>query len=255
VLAFLRATGQARSQRGTTRRTRTSFEGRKIPLLILADPPVATPEEAAKSGKLVVFAQGNIHAGEVDGKEALMMLAREIALTEDRPLLKHLIFAVVPMSIPTATRSSRRPIGPAKNGPPEVGKRANAQGFDLNRDFVKLESPEMRAVVRFCNKWDPAVFIDAHTTNGSRHRYTLTYDGPRMAAMPDRLVSYVRDTMLPEVGKRLEKKTGFLSFFYGNFSRDRKKWESYGATPRYGINTSACAAHRHPLRVVLVRLL
>ena len=64
----------------------TSAEGRKLPLLILADPPVATPEEAAKSGKLVVFAMGNIHAGEVDGKEGLLMLAREIATAKGRPL-------------------------------------------------------------------------------------------------------------------------------------------------------------------------
>src|SRR5262245_40823556 len=69
-----------------------SGEKRVMPLLILADPPVSTPEEAAKSGKLVVFAQGNIHAGEVDGKEALLMLAREIALAKERPLLKDLIF-------------------------------------------------------------------------------------------------------------------------------------------------------------------
>src|SRR4051812_42971559 len=55
-----------------------SVEDRKLPLIILADPPIATPEEAAKSGKLVIFALGNIHAGEVDGKEALLMLARDL---------------------------------------------------------------------------------------------------------------------------------------------------------------------------------
>src|SRR5271155_5300777 len=69
-------------------------EGRKLPLIILADPPVATPEEAAKSGKLVVFAMGNIHAGEVDGKEGLLMLARDLALAKDRPLLKDLIIVI-----------------------------------------------------------------------------------------------------------------------------------------------------------------
>src|SRR6266702_3579038 len=72
----------------------TSAEGRKLPLLILADPPVATPEETAKSGKLVVFAMGNIHAGEVDGKEGLLMLAREIATAKERPLLKDLVIVI-----------------------------------------------------------------------------------------------------------------------------------------------------------------
>src|SRR5207249_11704238 len=71
-------------------------EGRKLPLVILADPPVATPQEAAKSGKLVVLAMGNIHAGEVDGKEALMMLMRDLALAKERPLLKDLVLVFCP---------------------------------------------------------------------------------------------------------------------------------------------------------------
>ena len=66
----------------------TSSAGRSIPLLILADPPIATAEQAAESEKLVVFAFGNIHAGEVCGKEALLMLAREIGTTEQHPLLR-----------------------------------------------------------------------------------------------------------------------------------------------------------------------
>src|SRR5437762_1455582 len=60
-----------------------SGEGRKLPLVILADPPISSPEEAAKSGKMVLFAEGNIHPGEVDGKEALLMLARDLALGAD----------------------------------------------------------------------------------------------------------------------------------------------------------------------------
>ena len=69
---------------------------------------------------------------------------------------------------------------PGENGPADgVGTRANAQGLDLNRDFVKLESPEVRALVKLFNAWDPALVVDCHTTNGSKHRYTLTYDGPR----------------------------------------------------------------------------
>ena len=106
-------------------------------------------------------------------------------------------------------------------------------GFDLNRDFVKLETPEVRAFVRIMNAWDPALVIDCHTTNGSYHQYTLTYDGPRHPNTGEMLVEAIRDKMLPEVGRMLEKKTGFKSFVYGNFSRDRTKWETYGHTPRY----------------------
>jgi len=71
-----------------------------------------------------------------------------------------------------------------------------SEGFDLNRDFVKLESPEIRAIARLVNEWDPRVVIDCHTTNGSYHRYTLTYDGPRYPAAHPDLIAYTADVLL-----------------------------------------------------------
>ncbi|HEY1861296.1 MAG TPA: DPP IV N-terminal domain-containing protein [Gemmataceae bacterium] len=235
VIAF----GEALAKRSTLVRLGelgVSGEGRKIPLIIVADPPVATPEEAVKSGKLVVLINGNIHAGEVDGKEALLMLARDIATAKERPLLKDLILVFCPIFNPDGNEKIDRAHRPEQNGPADgVGIRENAAGYDLNRDFVKLETPEVRALVRAFNKWDPAVFIDAHTTNGSKHRYPLTYDGPRHPASPQGLVEFVRDRALPAVGERLEKE-GYKSFWYGNFSADRTRWETYGAQPRFGIS-------------------
>jgi dipeptidyl aminopeptidase/acylaminoacyl peptidase len=213
----------------------TSGEGRKLPLIILADPPVATPEEAARSGKLVVFAFGNIHAGEVDGKEALLALARDLALAKERPLLKNLVIVFAPLFNADGNERIDKGHRTHQNGPEEgVGIRENAAGLDLNRDFVKLETPEVRSLVRFLNKWNPAVVVDTHTTNGSLHRYTLTYDGPRHPAADPALIETVRDKMLPDVGQRL-KKAGYQSFFYGNFVADHKRWETYPAEPRYGV--------------------
>lgn len=208
-------------------------EGQRIPLLILANPPIASPAEAKKSGKLVAYVQANIHAGEVDGKEGLLMLAREIAQSNDHPLLRDLILLFCPNFNPDGNDkidvNNRRDNGPIKG----AGRRPNGQGFDLNRDFVKLESPEVQAFVRIMNEWDPALAIDCHTTNGSYHRYTITYDGPRHPNCGSLLVETVRDKMLPEVGAMLEKKTGYKSFPYGNFSRDKTRWDTYGHTPRF----------------------
>ncbi len=212
-----------------------SGEGRKLPMLVVADPPVASAAEAKKSGKLVVLLLGNIHAGEVDGKEALLMLARDLATAKERPLLKNLVLLVVPNFNPDGGDKLAKTNRPWQAGPPEVGTRTNAQGFDLNRDFVKLESPEVRALVRCLNEWDPAVVIDTHTTNGSYHRYAITYDGPRHPATDARLCDFVNDTLLPEVGRRLEKQGGKKSYFYGNLVRGKKVWESYPAQPRYGV--------------------
>src|SRR6185295_17754918 len=111
-----------------------------LPLVILAEPAVATPEEAERSGKLVVFAMGNIHAGEVDGKEALLMLARDIATARDRSLLKQLVIVLCPLFNADGNEKIAKTNRTYQSGPIEgVGLRVNAQGLDLNRDFVKLE--------------------------------------------------------------------------------------------------------------------
>jgi hypothetical protein len=211
-----------------------SHEGRSLPLLLLADPPVQMPEEAAKSGKLVVLAFGNIHAGEVCGKEGVLMLARDLALAQDRPLLKDLVIAIVP--ILNADGNERMsPANRTHQPGPVVGVRQNAQGFDLNRDFVKLESPEVRALVQFLNRWDPALVVDTHTTNGSYHRYTITYDAPRNPATDAPLLAFAQEQMLADLTRRLEKRGGWKSFFYGNFTRNHELWETYPAQPRFGV--------------------
>lgn len=213
----------------------TTVEGRKLPLLILADPPVATPEQARRSGKLIVFANGDIHAGEVCGKEALCMLARDLAMAKNRPLLKDLVIVFAPIFNADGNDRMAKDHRPGQHGPEDgMGIRTNAQGFDLNRDFIKLESPEVRALVRFFDQWDPALFIDTHTTDGSFHQYTITYEGPRVPAGDVRVIEEVRDHLLPEVGRRLLKDTGYKTFFYGNFARDRKRWLTVPATARYG---------------------
>jgi hypothetical protein len=211
-----------------------THEGRKLPLVILADPPLATPEEAAKSGKLVVLALGNIHAGEVDGKEALLMLMRDLALAKERPLLKDLVLLFVPNFNADGGDRMAKTNRTHQNCPPEVGVRPNAQGFDLNRDYIKLESPELRALVRCFQHWDPALVVDTHTTNGSHHPYAITFDGPRHPACDQKLVDFTRDTLLPDLGQRLKKHSGYLANFYGNFAQGNKLWETYPAQPRYG---------------------
>jgi dipeptidyl aminopeptidase/acylaminoacyl peptidase len=210
----------------------TSTEGRKLHLLVLADPPVATPEEAVKTGKPVVLAFANIHAGEVDGKEAVLALARD--LVREKELLKKLVVLIIPNLNPDGNEKIDPKNRTTQNGPPAgVGLRANAQGFDLNRDFVKLESPEIRGLVRVFDKWDPVLVVDCHTTNGSYHRFVLTYDGPRYPAADPRVVEFGQEKVLPDLAARVKKATNFDCFPYGNFSRDKTRWETYPSSPRF----------------------
>lgn len=214
-----------------------SAEERPLPLLILADPPIKSPVEAARSGKVVVLAVGGVHGGEVCGKEALLMLARDLAADPHPEILKNAIVAIAPLLNPDGNERISPDNRPKQNGPEKgVGQRGNARGLDLNRDFVKLEAPETRALVRFFNTWKPHLYIDAHATNGSRHRYAITYEGPRNPAGDSALIEFARSRFLPETAAAFKKATGLESYYYGTFSPDHAQWTSFPAEGRYGTN-------------------
>ncbi len=234
VIAFCEAVAK-RSPNAKLDYFGTTHEGRKLPYLVIANPPVADAAAARQSGKLVVMAFANIHAGEVDGKEALLALARELTDQKSHPLLDNLVILLVPNLNADGNDRIDPKNRPRENGPVEgAGTRANAQGLDLNRDFVKLESPEIRALVRLVTEWDPAVIIDCHTTNGSKHRFTLTYDGPRYPSDTDS-AKWSNTTLFPAVAEKVKKATNFDIAPYGNFDETRTKWETYPASPRYSI--------------------
>lgn len=218
-----------------------STEGRDIPVLVISNPPTRSPEEArrevAQNGKLIVFALGNIHAGEVDGKEALPMLARELLLTPDHPLLKDLIVIIAPNYNPDGNERVAKDNRPGQIGPEEgMGCRENATGLDLNRDYVKVEAPETRGLVGFLNEWDPHIYIDTHTTNGCYHRYVITYEGPKVPAGNADLIRFCRERFFPAVSELLAAKYGVPSFWYGDFDRTHQRWETYPAQARYGTS-------------------
>ncbi|MBK9384957.1 MAG: M14 family metallopeptidase [Planctomycetes bacterium] len=195
----------------------------------------------------VVYVQANIHGGEVDGKEGILALLRDLLLGEEAPLLDRVALLVVPNYNPDGNdrfgpASSARP---GQVGPDPVGGRYNAGGLDLNRDYVKAASPELRAVLaEVLLPWDPDVFIDLHTTNGSHHGFTLTY-APSLQPTPgEGFVApehFVRERLLPRARRALQEQHGFASFDYGNFDRASapSAWETYEHRPRFGTNYAA----------------
>lgn len=221
-----------------------TVEGRDLPLLIVAEPPVAKPADLRGSRKSVVLLFANIHGGEVDGKEAVLMLARDIALAKERPTLKNIVLLVVPNLNADGNERIGRDNRPGQIGPVDgMGVRENAQGLDLNRDFVKLDSPEIRSLVRLVEQWNPRIIVDCHTTNGSYHRYALTYDTCRNPAADPELIRSVRDEMLPDVTRRVEKLGGWKTFFYGNFAQEHAEWRSYDALPRFSTQYFGLRGH------------
>jgi hypothetical protein len=219
----------------------TTAEGRPIPMLILSNPPLNNPQAARNLGKTIVYIQANIHAGEVEGKEATLMLAREILMTQNHPYLNNLVILIVPNlnadgNEKISPENRRQQPGPEQG----VGTRQNAMNLDLNRDAIKLESPEMRAVVQnILNRWDPALAVDCHTTDGAYHEETVTYSWPLNPNSDQELLAYQRDTMLPAIIKTLKDKYNTMAAPYGMFRdwRDPSKgWVTFEPQPRYFTN-------------------
>ena len=220
-------------------------EGRLLPLVIASKPLVRTPAEARRLGRPVVLVQANIHAGEVEGKEAMLSLLRDLSRVRGKSLLDSIVLLVIPIynadgNEKLASQSTQRT---EQNGPELVGQRPNAMGLDLNRDYVKAEAPETRGALAVFNAWDPDLFMDLHTTDGSFHGYQLTYAPslhPAAMAMP-----WVRDTLLPAVRARMQQRHNVPVFDYGNFSADVREnvadtvksgWFTYDHRQRFGTN-------------------
>lgn len=206
----------------------TSDQGRKVPLVKLG------------KGKLKVYVQANIHGGEVEGKEAALMLLRDLPKTHSK-LLETLTLLVCPIYNTDGNEKwgDGRRNRPSQDGPAQIGERPNGAGLDLNRDCMKAESPEMRGVLEHVyKKHDPAVVLDLHTTNGTRHGYHLTYSPPLNPNTDPGVLGYVRDTLLPTVRQRLEKEKNWKLFDYGNTERrgSERVWATFGEEPRYVTN-------------------
>ena len=243
----------------------TSTEGFKIPLMIIGKPEFRNPVSARANNKLVIYYQANIHAGEVEGKEAVLMLTRDLINTEE-DVFNDIVLLVTPIynidgNEKISPQNRRNQVGPEGG----VGVRYNGQNLDLNREGIKVEAPETKALFKeIFNKWDPHIFVDCHTTNGSKHQYSLTFSAPINPNTPAELFEYSSNNLLNEVIKEVKKKYNHDFFYYGNLRRNREsgeyEWRTtpvqarfitnyYGFRNRIGILSEAYAYKDFKTRV------
>jgi hypothetical protein len=218
-----------------------SISGKPVPLLIIADPMPVSAAEVKNDKRIVVYIQANIHAGEVEGKEASLMLAREMIKTENHRWLKDVVVLICPNLNPDGNDQISTMHRTNQNGPKNgVGVRHNGQYLDLNRDAMKLETPEMRGVVtRVLNRWDPAVIVDCHTSNGSFHEEPVTFTWMMNPNGDTSLIHHMRDNMMPGVSSILLNRHGIENCFYGEFvdmANPDLGWEMANPQPRYFDN-------------------
>jgi hypothetical protein len=197
----------------------TTPEGRPMKLLIASSDGTFTPALANKRARPVVFFEGGIHAGEIDGKDAGFLVLREI-LDRNDAVLKEVTILFVPVFNIDGHERVGPNHRPNQRGPEQMGWRVTSQNLNLNRDWAKADAPEMRAMLALISKWDPALLVDLHVTDGAKFQHDVAVLIEPVAAGPEPLMKAAK-TLSDKVQVDL-KKSGHLALdrFYPAFDND-----------------------------------
>jgi hypothetical protein len=191
----------------------------EIPILIVNKTGLSTPEEVRTSGDVVMLVEGGIHPGEAEGIDAILMLMRNIAITKEyENLLDHVTFIFLPAFNVDGLKRMSPYNRINQNGPEEMGWRTNAKNLNLNRDFLKGDTPEMHAWLKMYSNWLPDFFIDCHTTDGADYQYVLTYAMEVFGTMDPMLTRWQEKEFLPYVQGKMDIARQ-LMFPYVSFRR------------------------------------
>jgi murein tripeptide amidase MpaA len=213
-----------------------SGEGRELPLLIATEGETFTAEAARHSHKAVILIQACIHAGEPDGKDAGLALLRDIAITKTRSgLLKNLVV----LFIPIYNTDGHERVSPYnrinQNGPAEMGWRTTSTYQNLNRDYMKADTPETRAWLTLWNTWKPDLFIDCHVTDGADYRYNITYQHEHHAGVAESVLAWENRIIDQRVAPATEAAGNVVSWYLEFIdNRDLPKGiRDFNGSPRF----------------------
>ncbi|MDZ7763870.1 MAG: M14 family metallopeptidase [Melioribacteraceae bacterium] len=217
----------------------TTPQGRTLYYLVVNKDGNFSPEQNEKP---VVFVQNGIHSGEIEGKDACMLMLREILITEEKKnLIENVTLIVIPVLNADGHERKSKYNRINQNGPEEMGWRTTAQNYNLNRDYTKADAPEMQALLKLFAAWLPEVYIDNHTTNGLDFQYVLTYGIEKYQNTRSVLADWTRNEFIPYFENTLNER-GVLTapyFWYlerGNVSAGVTDWVS---TPRFSHGYAA----------------
>jgi len=238
VMTFLRTVDQASDLVHLTTFGFTS-EGRPLPLAVVGKVGDARPQTVRASGRLRVYVQANVHSGEVEGKESAQALVRDIAMGRYAQWMDSMVLLVGPnYNADGNERVALTNRGPQHGPIGGQGTRPNAQGLNINRDYIKLETPEARSMAKMLNDYDPHVMFDLHTTDGSRHAYHLTYEVPNNPAVDPGIAQLSQKEWMPTVSRAIRTKYNIEFRAYGNVGGQSQPrvWTTVEDLPRYSHN-------------------
>ncbi|MDF1610694.1 M14 family metallopeptidase [Stygiobacter electus] len=214
---------------------------RTLYICVVSKEKAFTPAKAKKINKPIILIQNGIHSGEIEGKDASMILLREILITKEKfNLIDNVTLLIIPV-FNADGHERRSPFNRInQNGPTEMGWRTTAQNYNLNRDYMKADSPEIQSWLKLFNQWLPDFFVDSHTTDGADYQYTITYGIEKYRNLPPKTAQFVKEKFIPFNNKRTEDK-GFLIAPYVSYKG--RNFESgivdYSATPRFSTGYTA----------------
>ena len=211
-------------------------QGRALYVVVATKEKSPTPAALHAGGKPTLLVQAGIHSGEIDGKDAGLMLLRDLAFGGKAALLDRANFLFVPIFNADGHERSSEWSRPNQRGPVHMGWRTTAQNLNLNRDYVKADTPEMRAMLTLLNTWQPSLYFDIHVTDGSDYQYDITYtyhgfDGD--AAYSPQIGAWLDKTFHPAVEAALKSQGHVPANFYINErdTRDIAQGIDLGHTP------------------------
>ncbi|MBR1514100.1 MAG: lipoprotein [Bacteroidales bacterium] len=174
--------------------------GRDVPLLIVDENGYTSPKKIRRSGKSIILVQSCIHPGEPNGKDAMFLLIRNMLNDNiNGDLLSDFSFLFIPVLSPDGLANFSPYNRINQNGPKQMGWRVNAQGLNLNRDYTKLDTPELRAFVALFNAWQPDFFFDTHATDGADYQYVTTYSMEDFGNYDEGLSQWLDDVWEPQI--------------------------------------------------------
>jgi len=213
-----------------------SGEGRELPLLIATEGETFTPDESRKARKAVVLVQACIHSGEPDGKDAGLALLRDIGVARMYPaLLKNVVLLFIPIYNTDGHERSSPYNRINQNGPADMGWRATTTNQNLNRDYMKADTPETRSWLSLWNQWNPDLFVDCHVTDGADYRSHITYHFEHHEAINPNVLAWEREIIDGKVAPATEDAGSVISW-YLEFADNRdyaKGIRDFNGSPRF----------------------
>ncbi len=194
-----------------------SPEGRPMKAMAVSTSGALDAKTATARGLPVVLAQGGIHAGEIDGKDAGFWLIRDLLQGKvGKGLLDKQVLLFVPVFNVDGHENFRAWNRPNQRGPEQMGFRVTAQRYNLNRDYVKADSAEMQAMLSLVNQWDPLAMLDLHVTDGAKFQHDISITGEPTNSGDDALREAGRamhDGIIAKLATQGSKPVGFYPSF------------------------------------------